>query len=45
MEKTIRSMEPLLPPENESDLNDLAIDLVSEYSRAIRTPIPFDFGH
>jgi len=32
MKETIGSMEPLLPPENESDLNDLAIDLVSKAS-------------
>ncbi len=32
MKETIGSMEPLLPPENASELNDLAIDLVSKAS-------------
>ncbi len=32
MKGTIGSMEPLLPPENASELNDLALDLVSKAS-------------
>ncbi len=32
MTETIGLMEPLLPPENASELNDLALDLVSKAS-------------